>query len=368
MKKVLIVAPANLEVCPYVKKYLDLFATVNDISVDLISWNRYKTANRFNLDNYRFVRESFIYSKKSSVSLNPFRKISHFVGFSKFIIRTYEKFEYDKVFLLTSSSILFMPSSFLKKIDYIFDYRDTSYEWFLPFKLMVTKTIKYSKCCLISSDGFRMVLPRKYNYVNIHNIDAGSFVYPNEQIMKSNKKIPIIVSYVGLFVERDHMLKAINFFANDKRFIFNIWGYSENDGDNDALKDYIASKKILNVHLMGRFSREDKIDIYNETDLLLYYYESKFRYRYATANKYYDSLFYAVPCIVNKKTTIGSQMAKDGLGVPVTLTSFQDKQKIIDFYLTSDTKEYMLKRKDAMLNIIMEDDNVNKIIVDFLEK
>lgn len=368
MKRILIVVPANLDVCPYVKKYLDLLKKIKDVSVDLISWNRYKTVNKFNLDKYSFVRESFIYSKESSVSLNPFRKISHFVGFSKFIVGIYKKFRYDKVFLLTSSSILFLPSSFLKKIDYIFDYRDTSYEWFFPFKLMVNKAIKYSDYCFISSDGFRMVLPHKYDYINTHNIDSDSFVYPNKQTIKEKRGIPITVSYVGLFVKLEHMLKAIKFFANDDRFIFNIWGYSENENDNSVLRNYVANKKIHNVFLMGPFSKEKKADIYKETDLLLYYYESKFRYRYATANKYYDSLFYAVPCIVNKKTTIGNQMAKDGLGVPVELTIFQDKQKIIDFYLTNDRNKYMLKRKSIMLNIVLEDDNVNKTIVDFLEK
>ena len=87
MIRILIVAPANLEICPYVKKYLDLFDTLDNVSVDLISWNRYVIKGNFNPSHYHCVNRSLLYLKESKIKISLFKKIKHFIGFSKFIIK-----------------------------------------------------------------------------------------------------------------------------------------------------------------------------------------------------------------------------------------------------------------------------------------
>lgn len=87
---------------------------------------------------------------------------------------------------------------------------------------------------------------------------------------------------------------------------------------NSKLKDFCSSNTLQNVFFHGKFDYKEISKIYTEIDILWAAYPYKSRnVKYAISNKFYESIYYTIPCLFSKNTKLGEYVQTKGIGVTV---------------------------------------------------
>lgn len=134
----------------------------------------------------------------------------------------------------------------------------------------------------------------------------------NEKMTQVNQ---IVLSYVGTFQRNIRGLENIlQLVQDDDRFILEIAG-SGDDFENDLLE---ASKKCSRIHFHGAVKYDKALDIMNNSDFIYAQYFLKAPvHKYASPNKYYESLFLGVPILTTENTLVGSQVIDGNTGYAI---------------------------------------------------
>jgi len=87
---------------------------------------------------------------------------------------------------------------------------------------------------------------------------------------------------------------------------------------NSKLKDYCNLNAFHNVFFHGSFDYKEINNIYTEIDILWAAYPYKSRnVKYAISNKFYESIYYTIPCLFSIKTKLGEYVQSKNIGVTV---------------------------------------------------
>lgn len=138
-------------------------------------------------------------------------------------------------------------------------------------------------------------------YLEVENVP----IFHEGIVVKENPEFPetIRLSYVGVMQRGirgiENVLSLVN---EDDRFVLDIAGTG--DGLDEVIKDLASKNK--RIHYYGKVDYQKALELMNNSDFIvaLYYLNCK-SHKYASPNKYYESLYLAKPVITTKGTLVG---------------------------------------------------------------
>jgi glycosyltransferase involved in cell wall biosynthesis len=335
--------------CPYLKNYTNCLDELG-VNYELISWDR-SVDNQINTIGTN-EKKHHIFKYPSKEQRSPVYKIGDFYRFSKYVKKIIRYQNYEKLVVLTTMSGVVILKELCNqyKNNYIFDYRDASFEYFKPFKWVLNKIVVNSSFTSISSKGFLEVLPNHGNYIMAHNCSSLETITNNSK-MKNSK---VVVGYIGGLRESDYMKSLIDKFGDDDRFKFVIHGGGEN---LQELIDY--SKGISNVIFTGEYSESHKRELVKDLDVICYNYPESFVNNLALANKFYDGLLFRKPLLGNINTYSGKLIKDNNVGISLDFEDPEYKEKLYNYYLNYDAQSFE-KKCDILLDEIEHENNFYK--------
>ena len=213
---------------------------------------------------------------------------------------------------------------------YIFDYRDSTFEGFAPFKKIIHRLVKNSYATFVSSDAFRKLLPACENIYTSHNLLEDSLEHRNEKEQYGTESDKIRMSFWGFIRHEDINKEIIKKIGADDRFELHYYGREQQTALN--LKMFKEEIGAENVFFHGEYVPEDRYEFVRNTDLIHNIYLDK-NIMMAMVNKYYDGIIFKIPLVCMK----GSFMAKraENAGVGKGFDPYDDDftDKIYSYYM-----------------------------------
>lgn len=309
--KILLMGFGKLKFMPYMNFYLDnLDRKKHDIH--LLCWNRdlkqdaYDALDDITIHEYRCYQEADVPKTE---------KIKSFAGYRQYALDLLKKESFDFIFIVHSLTGIVLWDYISKnyKGKYVFDYRDFTYESFLPFKCVVASLVRGSKFTFVSSDAYRIYLPQAESnkIYTIHNIDS-RLSYTNEENQQAEKPSERIrIGFWGFIRDYKINCKIIEQIGNDNRFVLHYYG-REHQICLD-LKKYVEENNIQNVFFHGEYNPDEKAEIIKNTDLLHNLYDDTGA-KLAIGNKYYDGLVSGKPQACMPGSYMGALCKKNSVG------------------------------------------------------
>lgn len=348
-----IVVTNDLNTCPYIDKYIEVLNDLN-IAYEIIFWNRDGNTTKF-LSNY------VVYDIRAKLDVAKWKKIKGFYNYSKFLNDIIQKKRYDKLIFLTTFSALMCYKLCINryKNKYIFDFRDLSFEKNIIFRKIVKKIIENSYFTCFSSPEFAKLF-KINNYLMAHNFRYKDINKNRLITFKKNKKI-INILHIGITRGEKYNKRIADIFGNDIRYKLYIIGRGN---DTPSFLEYI--KKYDNIIVKGTYDNNEKSELINNADILLYYYPCDFNCNRALANKYYDCLIYKKPLIGNINTYSGKRLQDKGLGISLDLDDNEVANNIFKYYMELDAIKFIDSINKELTTILAEDKNYLEKIGEFL--
>ena len=155
------------------------------------------------------------------------------------------------------------------------------------------------------------------------------------------------ISYVGTFQRNIRGIENLIRLTEAHKNIF-----CDIAGSGDGLeKDIIqASKRCARIKYHGTLMYDEALDLMAKSDIMYAcYYLIARTHKYASPNKYYESLFLGKPLITSKNTLVGKRVEDGNTGYTIG-DSYEDLEKLIST-LSAGTSESFFSEKG--LNAIM---------------
>ncbi len=355
--KILLMGLGKLKFMPYMNFYLHNLDK-NKHDIHLLCWNRDLKPDTTENTEGITIHEYNCYQEDD---VPKAEKIKSFAGYRKYAIELLNKQNFDFIFVVHSLTgiVLWDYISIKYKGRYVFDYRDFTYESFLPFKSAVASLVRGALFTFVSSDAYRIYLPQteRVKIYTIHNIDSSISSPENADTVKVNDKIRI--AFWGFI--RDYKLncKVIEQLGNDNRFELHYYG-REHQICLD-LKKFAEENNITNVIFHGEYNPDEKSEILKNTDLIHNIYDDTGA-KLAVGNKYYDGLVWGKPQVCMPGSYMGVLCKQNSVGFVCNPYTEGFADKLYNGYTEiekSNLKENCRKALSAVIN--QQEKNINRI-------
>ncbi|MBR3960003.1 MAG: glycosyltransferase [Bacteroidales bacterium] len=180
------------------------------------------------------------------------------------------------------------------------------------------------------------------NYIEIENVPV------IKQAVSDKDKVEfpqlIHLTYVGIFQKSRGLENLIQFALCEEKVVLDIAGIG--GGLDEMVKG--AAAKTNRIRYYGKVDYTKALELMSECDFLVaLYYLSDKDHKYASPNKYYESLALGKPIITSKNTLVGNNVERYNTGYVIEddLVSLQNVFKCIrseDFML-----DYLTKKKNC---------------------
>lgn len=328
MSKIALIGFHNLYLMQFLYKYIDILDE-NNIEYDVIYWDRDMDSS-IKVRTFNGCKIAFQY--KMSNYQAKHKKILGFVKCLRFMLKTIRKNQYDKMILLTTQTALplYMLSETVRKTQFIFDYRDITYERNSLCKKIIKKMIEKSEFTAISSQGFKSVLGDSSKFVVSHNTSNLKSEWKKKQ---SASNIRLV--YWGMIRQLEFNKKICDAFGNASGFELVYHG----EGEDSDLKEYCKRNGYSNVKFTGRYT-VDKIPVFaSETDILMNMYENDKQQRLAVTVKLYDGIRFGLPMLVSKNSYM-EEIMKDNTHVFAMDIDSIKISEVEEWYITLGKDKY----------------------------
>lgn len=354
MPKVALIGFANIYAMPYANKYIKVLKE-NNIEYDFIFWDRENICEK--ADNY------YSYKETIDSSLHITKKLLSFYRYYKYVLSILKKNKYDKIIVLyTIPAILlqrYLTKYYRKK--YIFAYTDYTFENNKCYKKALAKVVKNSYITTVTSHGFSKYLPKNDNIIIAHNIE--DLCMTDDYSLY--KKPPITISYIGMLRNFNHIIKLINIFKNDNRFVLKFHG---NGFCEEELRNYIKNNNIENVFVYGKYQPVKKKQLVKDCDIINNSFANDIFQKYAMTNRMYDAVLNKKPQITTNESYTQEIVEKYNLGFVIDFNDFKIKEKIYDWYYKINYKN-LFYNCEKYYNIVKKDiEKLEKEVEIFLNK
>lgn len=345
--KILIIGFSKIKYMPYVNFYLDNI-DLSKNEVHLIFWNKDRK------DDVIPKKDVFLheFSLMQCDAAPKFSKLGNFLKFRRFTLSVMKKFDFDRVIVFHSVPMLLFFDKLLTKYKnrYIFDYRDVTYERFLPFKKAVICAAKNARAVFLSSEAFYEIIPKSEKTHIIHNLLFDSV---SKRLEFEKKQEPVNISFWGFVRQSDFNLKIVKALKNDGRFVLNYYGASYDT--SDALKGYCKKNGVKNVRFFGEYKPDERYEFAKNAALIHNMYQNDAT-KYAMGNKFYDGLVFRLPLVCTKGSFMGETAEKYGVGIALDPDDPDFADKIYNYYTSLDEKSFS-ENCDAALRKILDEYN-----------
>lgn len=357
--KILIIGFAKIKYMPYLNLYLENLDTEKN-EIHLVYWNRDEQQ-----EDLSSVKNLNLYEFKCSQEdeVPKFFKVKNFLKFKKYV-KAILKGEFDFVIVLqTVTAILLfdilMTNQF--KGNYIFDYRDSTYENIKLYKYLVGKLVDNSRATFISSPRFLKNLPKSEKIKCVHNILSDDLKFSENQALNKTCSEKIRIGFWGFLREEKVNLEIIKKISQDPRFELHYYGREQKTACN--LKEYVLQNQIKNVFFHGEYNPEEKYEFLKNTDIIHNIYSGE-NMMSATSNKYYDGIIFKTPQICMKGSYMGALVEKCQVGCSITPYDKNFTRKIYNYFARMNIEKFEQGCHNEKLKIFSENEEIAKIIND----
>lgn len=278
------------------------------------------------------------YTFSGKTNANPLSKIIPAFSYMFFVKKTIKSAAYDKIIVFTTMPAVLLSGFLIKNYrkNYIYDYRDYTYEKYRWFARRVEKAMSNSAFTAFSSEGYLESFSTLDNYLITHNITNMNSVIDTVSDLRTKETISIgFLGYVRYFEQN---VNLINSFANNEKYILKYFGTRFSDCD---LETYCRENGIFNVDFQGEFDNADKPKLYRKVDIInsIYSLDSP-EVKQAIPNRLYDSAMYKKPIIVSSNTQLAKIVKEYGLGLEVNPLGDDVFARVQSYIDSFDPKEF----------------------------
>jgi hypothetical protein len=335
--RIALVLASNLYMSPYVRYYTEILDKMG-VSYDIVSWNR------FGVEEHGVAA----FNLTSPLSRNIVGKMIDSFRYCRFVKSRLRQGAYDKLVVFTLQNAL-MLCPFLKKRyanNYVVDVRDYSVaQKFFGYRLPAA--IQNAAMVVTSSDGYKAWLPQASHYVIRHNTSAFK---PLEMRAKIEGQTTYKILTIGAIGYYDANRALIEQLANSPMFELEYIGSGTVE---QKLKDFAVSRKIKNVSFQGRYEKQDEPTYIEGAALISILIDDSLNSVTCMSNRFYLSVVYGIPMMVDENTEQARWVRKYHLGVVIDKKS-GIKEQIIRYLQTFDCEKFDNGRK-ACLEVIQQD-------------
>jgi len=281
----------------FLYKYTEILDR-NRITYDVLYWDR-------DMDDSITIRpfngRGIVFRYKMSNYQPKYKKLSGFLKCMRFFCKTIREGQYDHLILLTTQTALplYLLSSTVRKSEYIYDFRDLTYEKNKIGKKIIQQIINKSNFTALSSQGFKEVLGETSKFVMSHNV---SNLIPEFVQKKSSDVIRVV--YWGMIRQVEWNKKICDLFGNLQGMELTYHG----EGHLEELKDYCIQKGYRNIKFTGRYTVDQIPEFVRNAEVLLNLYKNDAQQKLATTVKLYDGIRYGLPMMITKGSFMSDLM------------------------------------------------------------
>lgn len=351
--KILIVGFAKIKYMPYLNLYLENIDRVKN-DVHLVYWNRdLKYEDTKKLQGITLHE----FCSLQNDDAPKFSKLGSFKKFRDYAVSVLKE-GFDFIIILHSLPGVLLSKELISdyKNKYIFDYRDFTYESFLPYKSVIHTLVNNSYKTFVSSDAFRMYLPRSEKVITSHNVLTGDM--NNEKALTKTLCDKIRIAFWGFIREEKTNLEIIRKLANDERFELHFYGREQEICE--SLKQY-AFENAENVYFHGEYTPEGRDAFACNTDLIHNIYAED-NMKLAVSNKYYDSMIYRIPQLVMKGSYMGVLAENSGIGKALNPLSSDFADEIFAYYQSVNRDAFEKNCRQSLEKIKLQQKAVTDIV------
>ena len=335
--KILVMGFTKMKYMPYMNFYLENVDTHNN-EVHVLYWNR--DLQNENLDAYSsLVLHEFRCYQEDDVPKTS--KITSFFKYRRFAKKLIQTEKFDFIFVLHSLPGVLIADVLKKyKGKYIFDYRDSTYEAFKPFKEVVGQLVGNSAATFVSSAGFLRSLPAEYSHkiYTSHNILSDSLLHREEKAENGIPSDKIRLCFWG-FIRNEALNKQIiDKISADSRFELHYYGREQQIAMN--LKMHAREIGAANVFFHGEYTPEQRYEFVRSTDLIHNIYFDN-NTQLAMGNKYYDGIIFKIPQLCMTTSFMAAKVMENGIGLACNPDDPDFTDKLYDYYHQLDMKTFV---------------------------
>jgi len=356
--KILIIGFTKIKYMPYLNFYFDNINKKNEIHI--LYWNRdLKGEDLTKFENVIF--HEFRCFQKDDIS--KITKIRSFIKYKKFAKEILKKNNFDFVIVLHTlpgvliSNVLF--KEYLQK--YILDYRDSTYEWFFPFKKRIGRLVKNSKYTFVSSKGFVKYLPdlEKHKIYISHNLLLDSLNHRKDREKEFAFSDRIRISFWGFIRQKELNISIIDKISKDNRFELHYYGREQQIAFE--LKEHVNNNEIKNVFFHGEYRPEDRYKFIQNTDLIHNIYFDR-NSMLSMGNKYYDGIIFKIPQLCMKDSYMGQRAMLNGIGLECDPFKADFTDAIFSYYRSLQLDQFN-KNCDMELECVLKEYQTGEQII-----
>lgn len=346
--KILLLGFAKLRIMPYMNFYLDNIDCQKH-EVHVLYWNR--DLRPENTSKYKgVIFHEFRQEQQDEVAKE--KKLGSFAHYRNYANKLLKSMHFDKVIVLHSLPGLLVLDTLIRRYTYkyILDYRDSTYEYFSPFRYMVGLLIKYSLCTFTSSDAFRKYFPKKYKgkIYTSHNILEDSLKHREYEKSKSEK---IRLAFWGQIRHEEVNKMLLDHIGNDEQLELHYYGREQQIALN--LKKYAMDKNYRNIYFHGEYLPEDRYEFVKNTDIIHNIYNDT-NMLLAMGNKYYDGLIFRLPQVCMVGSFMGNLCEQHGVGCMLSPYDAKFSDKLVEYYRSLDIEKFRNNADKALSDILLE--------------
>lgn len=353
--KILLVDSAKLKYSPYISFYTENLDKVNN-EVHLLYWNRDLKSE----DTSRFegiVLHEFQRFQEDDVP--KLKKVINFIRFRKYVKRVLKEHQFDFVIVFSPAPMLsdLLVRKFKER--YIYDYRDSTYERFAPFRRIIARLVNSSFATFTSSDGFRKYLPEVGKLYTSHNILIDSLNHRQERELKERAPQKIRVAFWGMIRNEELNRKIIERIASDNRFELHYYGREQETALN--LKKFASELGAKNIFFHGEYQPQDRYEFVKSADIIHNIYNDS-NMMLAMSNKYYDGCIFYLPQICMEGSFMGNSVERYGIGWAVNPYDADFTEKLYQKYQDLDRDAFFRRCDDRLATVLQEYQSGQEII------
>ena len=335
--KILIMGFTKVKYMPYMNFYLDNIDIAKQ-DVHVLYWNRDLQGEDLSKYQGCIFHEFRCYQEDDVSKLS---KIGSFIKYRKFAKQLIKKEKFDLIFVLHSLTGVLVADVLKKRYSgkYIFDYRDSTYEGFAPFKRVVGNLVKNSVATFVSSDAFRRFLPKECNgkIYTSHNLLLDSLSHRDEKQINGITSNKIRIAFWGFIRHEEINRELIEKISKDERFELHYYGREQQVALN--LKQYSKEINAQNVFFHGEYKPEDRYEFVRSTDIIHNLYKDS-NMMLAMANKYYDAAIFYIPLMSMKESFMAETSERAGIGFSLDPYDDDFLNKLFEAYSSLNKKEF----------------------------
>lgn len=334
--KLLIAGFTKIAYMPYLNFYLEAIdETATEIHV--VTWRR-DSEKDITLKNDKIVMHEFAQNQKDEVA--KLSKVGNFFKYRVFVTRLLEKERFDRIIVLHTLPAVLIADKLTHKYKgrFILDYRDYTYEDYAPFKRAIGKLVNASYATFVSSDAFRMALPKTDRVYTSHNLLVDSLSYRDVRSAQSREHSPIRIAFWGFIRHERINEEIIRKLGGDKRYELHYYGREQQTACN--LKELVEKNGYTNIFFHGAYLPQERYGFAEKTDLLHNMYENDPGMQKAMANKYYDGIVFRIPQLCTEGSYMGDRVSKENVGIAIDPYEDDFAARIEEYYDHLDWKAF----------------------------